>query len=712
MSRWTIRRLGAELGEDAVAWDTLNRRLFKANPMLDSRFVNALIGCFGAGKVVLAVFREEAVIEAMCLLLPRRFGLWASFLPAQAQIAPVLLTRNDIVDELIRALPGMAMQVDFLCNDPEFGDLSHGGTLPGNVVDHALTMCIDLSGGVQQYWARRSDKLKKNLTRYEHRLALEQLEMRLAQISAPEQMAAAFERYAALETKGWKGKIGTSLTLEHAQGKFYQRVLDRFAETAGSVIYELWIGDQLASSRLTIAVGSTLVMLKTTYDESLNRFAPGRLLLKQVIDCAFERYPGGTIEFYTNADANQLAWATGHRWISHVSFFRNAAAKRFFETARGARRVAMPPTQARTPVETAVSTFKHPADLPLDVRRLFDNAEKRSFEFGLGWFENLVNTVYPDHAGVHIHVLRHKGLPVAAIPILVNAAGRWNHAESLSNYYSALYAPAFAPELKARHLVPLLQAIWRQHAPLDSLKFMPMDPQSAEYNRLLEALKLAGLLPFKFFCFGNWYLKVENDWAHYLKERSGTLRNTIKRMGKKFTADGGRLDIVTGGAALESGLQAYESVYASSWKGAEPYVNFIPGLVRNCAARGWLRLGIAWLGDTPIAAQLWIVSNGKASIYKVAYHEDHKAYAPGTLLTALLMQHVIEQDRVDEVDYLIGDDPYKKTWMSARRERWGLMAYNPRSIRAWPGIARELGGRILRHAKKKFKRNSSAETEA
>jgi hypothetical protein len=50
------------------------------------------------------------------------------------------------------------------------------------------------------------------------------------------------------------------------------------------------------------------------------------------------------------------------------------------------------------------------------------------------------------------------------------------------------------------------------------------------------------------------------------------------------------------------------------------------------------------------------VRAGRAEIFKVAYDEAHKALSPGTLVTALVMEHVLEVDRVREVDYLTGDD--------------------------------------------------------
>jgi hypothetical protein len=235
------------------------------------------------------------------------------------------------------------------------------------------------------------------------------------------------------------------------------------------------------------------------------------------------------------------------------------------------------------------------------------------------------------------------------------------------------------------------------HRGTPAYRFWPMDPEAREFRLLRDALRLAGLRPHEYFAFGNWYLQVDCDWAGYLKNRSGQLRSTIKRMTKRLAAeDNGRLEIIRGEAEVERGIAAYEAVYGASWKVPEPYVEFIPGLIRLCARRGWLRLGVAWIGDKPIAAQLWIVNAGRAHIYKVAYDEAFKAMAPGTLVTALLLEEVIDRDKVTEVDYLIGDDAYKKTWMSHRRERFGLIAYDPATPRGLYGLLRQAVGNAWR----------------
>ncbi len=65
------------------------------------------------------------------------------------------------------------------------------------------------------------------------------------------------------------------------------------------------------------------------------------------------------------------------------------------------------------------------------------------------------------------------------------------------------------------------------------------------------------------------------------------------------------------------------------------------------------------------------------------------------MLTGHLMQHALDVDRVQHLDYLIGDDPYKRNWTPLRRERRGLIVFNPASARGLFLAARHFAGRAL-----------------
>jgi hypothetical protein len=364
---------------------------------------------------------------------------------------------------------------------------------------------------------------------------------------------------------------------------------------------------------------------------------------------------------------------------------------------------SIPPSTIRAePLRSGVEIVHQPGDLAADVRAFLEQAEKRCAEFGLPWFSNLAATVYPGSRDLRFYVLRKQGEVLAVLPLRAERSRLGWTLHALGNFYTTLFEPLLSPSCGASDLPPLLAAMRADLPGLASLRLAPMDRSAPSYRLMLEGMRIAGWRPFEFFAFGNWYQPVSSSWTEYLAQRNGALRSTIKRMTRKFSGDGGTLEIVTDSADMGRAIDAYEKVYASSWKKPEPYPDFMPGLARTCASQGYLRLGLAWLDDRPIAAQLWIVSHGRAEIYKLAYVEGFEAYAPGSLLTAKLMEHVIEIDKVAEVDYLIGDDPYKKAWMSHRRERWGVIAYNPRSMGGLAGWGRETLGRLVKSIKFRF----------
>jgi CelD/BcsL family acetyltransferase involved in cellulose biosynthesis len=703
---WRARAIAQDqgLGESLQAWDLLHQRLALSHPLLTGEFIDALLRHFHEPGVLLCTARD-AVGEAVAMTLlrgnRRHAGIWSSFLPAQAQIGPNLLPQAVDLGGLFAALPGHAGELDLLCNDPRFGDLRALPGLPVSSMPHALTMSVSLRGSFDDYWAQRPRKLVQNMRRYLRRLQSESGGERVEVISSPEAVVAAVGRYADLESRGWKGRQGTAVRSDNAQGRFYAEVMGGFAARGEALVYELWLGEDLLASRMLLLHGGMVVMLKTAFDEAFERFAPGRVLLLRTLEDLFKRLPGGVVEFYTDAESDLLAWSTSQRWINHVSAYRYRGLPAVYELLRWAGRGGKggKPIDAVAMVERSGATverFSHPRELPEDAIALLQRREQAYVEFGADWLELLSETVFREPSQAAFYTLRRQGRTLAVLPIGRQQGEAGSEVGALANYYTTLYSPALEDDLAPEDLLPLTLALRREHrAP--AYRFWPMDPATREFQLLRVALRLAGLRPHAYFAFGNWYLQIEGDWASYLKNRSGQLRSTIKRMTKRLAAeDGGRLEILRDEADVERGIAAYKAVYDASWKVPEPYIEFIPGLIRLCARRGWLRLGVAWIGDKPIAAQLWIVNAGRAHIYKVAYDEAFKAIAPGTLVTALLLEEAIERDKVAEVDYLIGDDAYKKTWMSHRRERFGLIAYDPATPRGLYGLVRQAVGNAWR----------------
>lgn len=683
---WEIAPAHSAFPPFAPEWDRLNAELYRSHPFFDSRFVGPLLEFFGKGNEQLCVHRASTAVDGALIVRPLGLGRWELFLPAQSQAGPVLLRDAALLETLMTRLPGHACTIDLLRLDPQFSPNWSGLRKPRTVLEDALTMAVGLDGSFEDYWLRRPKQLRKNLSRYQTRARQQLGTPRFVTIADPQQIKAALARYGALETSGWKGQAGTAVDIDNVQGHFYQEVLGRFAVSGQARVAELHIGEMLAASRLIVLHDGMWIILKTTYDESLAAMAPGRQLLHEVLRQAFSENPSGTVEFYTDATRDQSEWGTSLRYIVHHQLYRNEWLAGGFWLARTMRsaltRLAQKAPEGKTKkfAPVVVRTYQGIPDLSPDATRLLGEHGRQNVEFSPEWFSNLQQAVFGSDPGVRYYVTEIAGVPSAILPLRLARRGPIREIESLANYYTSLYAPVLAPGRTALDLLPLLKLATRDHGDAHVMRFSPMDPDSAAYEALMTALRTCGWVPFRFFHFGNWFLKVDCTWPEYLSRREGKLRSTIRRMTRKFVADGGELAILTDPTLIEPAIKAFSDVYALSWKKPEPYPDFVPGLIRWLAAKGELRLGIARLAGRPIAAQVWTVSHGKAHIFKLAYDEAFARFSPGTLLSARLMEHVIDRDGVQEVDYLIGDDEYKQSWMSHRRERWGIIAFNPRTL--------------------------------
>ncbi len=334
---WEILPIRGGLGVHRDQWDALNHSIFQGHPMYESRFVGTLLAHMASGDERLCIYRHSNRIEGMLIAKPCKPGQWGLFLPAQAQISPLLMGNFTPLGSLLRALPGINWAIDLFAQDLLYSPLaSEPMSLPLITQDHATTTNISLDGTFEDYWQSRSRNLVKNMRRYRNRLSHEELPSRLDIIRDAKEMKQAVARYGAIERSGWKGREGTAVSIDNPQGAFYADLLEQYAATDQASVYEYYLGNRLAASRLLIQSQHMLVVLKTTYDESLAEFAPGRLLLYELLENEFAEKRAKVVEFYTNASKEQLSWSTGCRPIRHVTLFHGKIALKAYKTYRSA----------------------------------------------------------------------------------------------------------------------------------------------------------------------------------------------------------------------------------------------------------------------------------------------------------------------------------------------------------------------------------------
>ncbi len=176
---------------------------------------------------------------------------------------------------------------------------------------------------------------------------------------------------------------------------------------------------------------------------------------------------------------------------------------------------------------------------------------------------------------------------------------------------------------------------------------------------------------------GNWIWEgPPYDSEGYLKSLPGGVRGPIKRYQTHFEGKGrARYRLVSEGVT-DADIEEYRGIYGRSWKESEFEPSFHPGLIQLASKAGWLRLGLLYIDDVPVATQLWLVRQGTAYMVKVAHDEAYRKDSPGTALTWKVVQELLDKDGIHTYDLLRGDDDYKKRWATRRRERYVLTAFN------------------------------------
>ncbi|HET8611301.1 MAG TPA: GNAT family N-acetyltransferase, partial [Sphingomonas sp.] len=185
------------------------------------------------------------------------------------------------------------------------------------------------------------------------------------------------------------------------------------------------------------------------------------------------------------------------------------------------------------------------------------------------------------------------------------------------------------------------------------------------------------------------------DFAAYWGERPGRLRSTIARKLRSHP-----LGISIYSVLYADAWRAYEEVYRASWKPEEGSFPFLRALAEQESAAGALRLGIGRdSSGRPVAAQLWLVENGVATIHKLAHREDAREGSPGSLLSHAMFRAAIDEDRVKRIDFGLGDEPYKADWMERAEPVWRIDAYRPFTPAGLTGVAREIASRLVQRGK-------------
>ena len=306
-------------------WAALHARC-QASPMLAVEFVQPLITEFGTGRQYLASCAHDGRTVAMALVEARGRGSWALFQPAQAPIGLWLqesgLALEPLLASLVAALPGPALLFGLTQCDPDLLPRpAEGGKL--RTLSYIDTAKITLAGSFENYWNGRGKNLRANLKKQRARLDKEGVALRLQVSHLPGEVAAAVADYGRLESAGWKAGGGTAVAADNAQGRYYQAMLEGFCRRGAGSIYRYWFGEQLVAMDLCIEDAAQIIVLKTSYDESVpGNLSPTLLMREEACRQLFDEGRFARLEFYGKVMEWHTRWTDEVRTLYHVNYYR------------------------------------------------------------------------------------------------------------------------------------------------------------------------------------------------------------------------------------------------------------------------------------------------------------------------------------------------------------------------------------------------------
>ena len=321
--RWRIQPVTNFLNQVPV-WDALNLGAGDL-PFLRTDFLVPALNEFGTGREYLAVAEDGGTPVAMGIFRRARKGFWETFQPSQLPLGAFVSAPGLQLDAallaLAHALPGVVLGVGLTQQDPAI--IRRPPTCATlETLDYVDTACVPIAGTFEEYWASRGKNLRQNIKKQLSKLTQDGTEARLELVDQPAEVADAIVQYGKLESAGWKAEGGTAISADNAQGRFYRAVFESFCSKGLGRIYRFSLDGKVVAMDLCLVGGGALVILKTTYNESLKSISPAFLLRYHYLQSIFADTGIDRIEFYGKVMEWHLRWTDDVRTLFHVNRYR------------------------------------------------------------------------------------------------------------------------------------------------------------------------------------------------------------------------------------------------------------------------------------------------------------------------------------------------------------------------------------------------------
>ncbi len=333
-----LLRTDAQLAAD---WDRLNG-LRGGLPILGSIAVSTALETLGNGNERLLVGTANGRVVAMFVLQPGGRFQWWTFQPSQmplgSWVADTTFALRDLVHGLMRGPIGFCLALSVTQVDPEIAERADDGA-DSLHQDYIETAWIDVEGSFDDYWKARGKNLRQNMRKQRTKLQGEGVDLTMNVLRNSADMAAAIAQYGIMESSGWKAGLGTAIHSDNAQGRFYRALLERHAAHGQAAVYQYSFDEKVVAMNICLSGNGTLIVLKTTYDESVKQFSPAFLLRESELQEIFAQGQVRRIEYFGRLMDWHTKMTQNKRTLYHLTTYRWPLLKRL-AMARRARQTS------------------------------------------------------------------------------------------------------------------------------------------------------------------------------------------------------------------------------------------------------------------------------------------------------------------------------------------------------------------------------------
>jgi Acetyltransferase (GNAT) domain len=321
---WNIHPI-SRFEQFAQPWNALNDAA-GGLPFLHSRFIVPLCQTFGDESLKIALCENAQGPVAMGILTRRGTGHWETFQPSQLPLGAWVMSPDQEFERLLsglaNALPGLGLAIGVTQQDPDCAERPAASPRL-RTLDYIQTARVPVAGTFEDYWNKRGKNLRHNMKRQRAKLENDGVKLRLEVMTSSADVGQAIEDYGRLEGAGWKAEYGTAITAGNAQGRFYRAMLESFCNAGAGRIYRYRFSDRVVAVDLCVEGGGALVILKTTYDESIKTISPAFLMREESFRGLFGERTVKRIEFFGKLMEWHTRWTDDVRTLYHVNYYRS-----------------------------------------------------------------------------------------------------------------------------------------------------------------------------------------------------------------------------------------------------------------------------------------------------------------------------------------------------------------------------------------------------